>query len=183
MTGRQGSARPMSRRPPLRALGDGARDECHDGGTTLDAIVNPEASSTTYHFEYGDDRLRTEVPVGGAKVSGYTQPESVSQAVSGLPRAPPTTTAWWRRAPVVPRMERIRPFRPRPRSIFRGSGPKARPKESLKVRAIVLRMTTEMSGSPTTPTAGSRSSRRRANFFAHAAQKAQGKGSSTNRRA
>jgi hypothetical protein len=54
-------------------------------GATLHGVVNPEGSSTTYHFEYGSTTAYgKEVPVGGAKVSGYTFAQSVSQAISGL---------------------------------------------------------------------------------------------------
>jgi hypothetical protein len=54
-------------------------------GATLNALVNPEASSTSYHFEYGTTAAYgTEAPVGGATDAGYTQAQSVSQTLSGL---------------------------------------------------------------------------------------------------
>src|SRR5580692_567727 len=52
---------------------------------TLNALLNPEASSTTYHFEYGTTTAYgSEAPVGGAAVAGYTHAQSVSQTLSGL---------------------------------------------------------------------------------------------------
>ncbi len=52
---------------------------------TLNAVVNPEASATTYHFEYGPTTAYgTEVPLGGVKLSSYTNPEPVSQVLTGL---------------------------------------------------------------------------------------------------
>jgi NHL repeat len=52
---------------------------------TLNALVNPEASSTTYRFEYGTTTAYgSEAPVGGATVPGYTQAQSVSQTLAGL---------------------------------------------------------------------------------------------------
>jgi len=55
-------------------------------GATLNAVVNPEASATTYYFQYGASVTYTygEVPIGGAKASTYTKPAIVSQAISGL---------------------------------------------------------------------------------------------------
>jgi hypothetical protein len=52
---------------------------------TLNAVVNPEASATTYHFEYGPTTgYGTEVPLGGVKLSSYTNPLPVNQVLSGL---------------------------------------------------------------------------------------------------
>jgi hypothetical protein len=56
---------------------------------TLNAIVNPEASATTYYFQYGASSAYTygEVPLGGTKASTYTKPAVVSQTISGLQAA------------------------------------------------------------------------------------------------
>jgi hypothetical protein len=53
---------------------------------TLNAVVNPEASATTYYFQYGATPLYThsEVPSGGAKSTTYTKPATVSQTLTGL---------------------------------------------------------------------------------------------------
>jgi sugar lactone lactonase YvrE len=54
-------------------------------GATINGMVNAEASPTTYYFQYGHTKLYgKEVPKGGAAVSGYTKPMTVSQALSGL---------------------------------------------------------------------------------------------------
>jgi hypothetical protein len=55
-------------------------------GVTLNAVVNPEASVTTYYFQYGASTAYTysEVPLGGTKASTYTKPAIVSQAITGL---------------------------------------------------------------------------------------------------
>jgi hypothetical protein len=54
-------------------------------GATLNGIVNPETSATTYYFQYGPStNYGGEVPVGGAKVAGYTKPTSVTQSITGL---------------------------------------------------------------------------------------------------
>jgi NHL repeat len=53
---------------------------------SLNGIVDPEGGAETkYYFQYGASAYYGRMtPVGGAKVSGYTQPSRVSQAVSGL---------------------------------------------------------------------------------------------------
>jgi hypothetical protein len=52
---------------------------------TLNAFVDPEASETTYYFQYGASPFYgQEVPLGGTKASGYTKGAAVSQALSGL---------------------------------------------------------------------------------------------------
>jgi DNA-binding beta-propeller fold protein YncE len=55
---------------------------------TLNGVVNPEASETTYYFQYGaTTSYGREVPVPGAKLAGHTTPVAVSQSIYGLPAA------------------------------------------------------------------------------------------------
>jgi len=52
---------------------------------TLNATVNPEATSATYYFEYGTSTsYGSKAPTTPASIAGYTQPQPVSQALSGL---------------------------------------------------------------------------------------------------
>ena len=54
-------------------------------GVKLHGVVNAEASASTYSFQYGKTAsYGKEVPLGGAKVSGYTKPSNVSYSLSGL---------------------------------------------------------------------------------------------------
>jgi hypothetical protein len=70
---------------PPSAVTEGAAEVTRTSAT-LNAIVNPEASATTYYFQYGGSSAYTygEVPLGGTKTSTYTKPTVVSQAISGL---------------------------------------------------------------------------------------------------
>jgi hypothetical protein len=52
---------------------------------TLRGTVNPEGSSTTYRFEYGESpAYGTETPSGGGSVSGYTTPSTKTAEIAGL---------------------------------------------------------------------------------------------------
>lgn len=52
---------------------------------TLKAVVNPEGSPTTYHFQYGTTTgYGSVVPVPDANAGSGSTPQSVSQGISGL---------------------------------------------------------------------------------------------------
>ena len=55
---------------------------------TLNALVNPEASETTYYFQYGPtSEYGSTAPVSPAKVKGYSTPAGVAQSISALKSA------------------------------------------------------------------------------------------------
>ncbi len=63
----------------------GAASGVTSTGATLNAVTDAEASATTYYFEYGPTMsYGEEAPFGGATVTGYTKPDGLTQAVSGL---------------------------------------------------------------------------------------------------
>jgi hypothetical protein len=54
-------------------------------GATLNGVVDPEASATTYYFQYGRTALYgSNVPSTPAKVPGYTAPVEVAQGIASL---------------------------------------------------------------------------------------------------
>lgn len=56
-----------------------------NSAATLNATVNPEAASATYYFQYGTTTsYGSKAPTTATSISGYTQPQPVSQAISGL---------------------------------------------------------------------------------------------------
>lgn len=63
-------------------------------GATLRGVVNPEGSTTTYRFEYGESTAYgTKIPAGGGSVSGYTSPSAKTAEITGLQ---PSTTYHYR---------------------------------------------------------------------------------------
>src|SRR5262249_52884215 len=61
---------------------------------TLNGVVDPQGSETTYHFEYGTSTsYGTSVPVPSASVGSGSVQKTVSQALTGLQ---PSTTYHYR---------------------------------------------------------------------------------------
>ena len=93
-------------------------------GATLEAMVRPAFSPTTYHFEYGANTSYGATTAESQSIGADNVQHAVSQAISGLIPGRPTTSALSQAMESARRAALTRRSRPRRRPCLRPSRPR-----------------------------------------------------------